>query len=155
MWLVYWKARTKIPPGTIICDITLFIFSQLRDAEFNLIEIGASRDASLRTWKSYFPHAQIVGIDINPDCKNLEEESIVIEIGSQEDPEFIDRVFSAYPPAIVVDDGSHLGHHVLFSFERIFPYLLPGGYYVIEDMNNQLYKRSCKKIPWHRPHFST
>ena len=122
------------------------IFSHLRDAKFNLIEIGVSRGASLWTWKSYFRHAQIVGIDINPDCKNLEEESIIIEIGSQEDPEFIDRVFSAYPPAIVIDDGSHLGHHVLFSFERIFPYLLPGGYYIIEDMNNNYIKKVAKKF---------
>lgn len=45
------------------------IFSHLRDAKFNLIEIGVSRGASLWTWKSYFRHAQIVGIDINPDCK--------------------------------------------------------------------------------------
>src|SRR5205814_10521731 len=29
--------------------------------------------------------------------------------------------------------GSHPAHHVMFSFEQLFPRLLPGGWYVVED----------------------
>lgn len=40
-------------------------------------------------WKHYFgKDAKIVGIDINPACKQLEQEGIAIEIGSQEDESF-------------------------------------------------------------------
>jgi hypothetical protein len=39
-----------------------------------------------------------------------------------------------FPPSIIIDDGSHVSEHIVKSFEMLFSYLLPGGYYVIEDV---------------------
>lgn len=109
------------------------ILRPLRQERFTLLEIGVAGGGSLRTWKTYFPHAQIIGLDINPDCKAYEEERIRIEIGSQDDPALLDRIVANDPPLIVVDDGSHMAHHMITTFERLFPALLPGGYYFFED----------------------
>lgn len=51
---------------------------------------------------------KIVGVDINPDCKQLEEEQISIEIGSQDDPKFWAAFKEKYPRVdILLDDGGH------------------------------------------------
>lgn len=34
----------------------------------------------------------------------------------------------------MVDDGSHIAHHMIASFEVLFPMLAPGGVYVFEDL---------------------
>lgn len=109
------------------------ILRHLRQEHFTLIEIGVLGGGSLRCWKAYFPNAQIIGIDINPDCKRHEEDRIRVEIGSQDDTEFLDRVVAKNKPLIVIDDGSHMAHHMIATFERLFPALLPGGYYFFED----------------------
>ena len=62
-----------------------WVLQPYRDQEFTLLELGVGqvvREAgSLKTWKQYFPKAEIVGIDINPRVKAFEEERVTIEIG--------------------------------------------------------------------------
>jgi hypothetical protein len=110
------------------------LFAPLRDQKFNLIEIGVFNGTSLKMWKSFFPRATIVGIDINPACTRHAEERVVIKIGSQEDPELLAKISARYPPTIIIDDGSHVAHHIIYTFERLYPSLLPGGFYVVEDL---------------------
>jgi hypothetical protein len=105
-----------------------------RDLPMNLIEIGVDNGASTRMWKRYFAKALIVGVDIQERCRAFEEDRIRIEIGSQADGEFIDGLVSKYPPTIIIDDGSHQAPHIIFTFERLFPVLLPRGCYIIEDL---------------------
>jgi hypothetical protein len=107
----------------------------MRDDEFNLIEIGVLSGSSLRMWERFFTRATLIGIDVNPDCRVHVRERIKVYIGSQDDPEVLHRVVSAHPPRIIIDDGSHRSDHIIFAFEHIFPALLPGGYYVIEDLH--------------------
>ena len=110
-------------------------FTPLRDAELNLIEIGVFNGASTRMWAKFFNKAQIIGIDVNPDCRRYAQDRVRIEIGSQDDPGFLHRVVSTYPPTIIIDDGSHRSDHIIFTFERLFPTLRSGGYYIIEDLH--------------------
>ena len=87
----------------------------------------------LKGWKNYFSRANIVGIDINPDCARYATDRVVVEIGSQIDPDFLARICGEYPPQIIIDDGSHQAQHIVFTFEHMFPTLLPGGIYIVED----------------------
>ena len=112
-----------------------FFFSEFRDQALNLIEIGVLGGRSLKTWKWFFPHAQIVGIDIQERCLKFREERIDIVIGSQADLGFLRAACAKYPPTIVIDDGSHLAEHIIVTFEKVFPLVAPGGLYVIEDLN--------------------
>ena len=58
-----------------------------------------------------------------------------IRIGSQEDPGFLHAVAAEFPPTIVIDDGSHIAHHMIAAFEALFPALQPHGLYVFEDLS--------------------
>jgi len=107
---------------------------QFRDQKIQVMEIGVQSGASLTLWNHYFPHATLIGVDINPRCKQYERGRIIVEIGSQDDPEFLATLMRKYSPSIIIDDGSHLAHHVTFTFEHLFPFLEPGGLYVVEDM---------------------
>ena len=72
---------------------------------------------------------------INPWCKQFDGgERTIVEIGSQDDPEFLAGLSRKYSPTIIIDDGSHLAHHVTYTYEHLFPFLQPGGLYVIEDI---------------------
>jgi cephalosporin hydroxylase len=58
-------------------------FERFRGKPVTVLEIGVYHGGSLQMWKEYFGvHANIIGIDINPICKELEEENIKIYIGS-------------------------------------------------------------------------
>jgi tetratricopeptide (TPR) repeat protein len=60
---------------------------------------------------------------------------VAIEIGSQDDPELLQRLCADGAPTIVIDDGSHNDKHRIATFEYLFPRLAPGGIYVIEDFS--------------------
>jgi hypothetical protein len=115
-------------------------FAPLRDKPLNILEIGVGGyddpnkgGSSLRMWKSFFPRANIFSIDV-VDKTALQEPRIKIYQGSQDDPEVLDRVASDMGRIdIIIDDGSHQNHHVLKTFEILFPLLAENGIYVVED----------------------
>jgi hypothetical protein len=110
------------------------VFGPFRDLPINVIEVGVAGGHSLRLWQWYFSAARIIGIDIAPSAKALAGGRVSIEIGSQADGNFLRRICQAHPPTLFIDDGSHLADHNIFTFERVFPMLLPGGIYVVEDL---------------------
>lgn len=105
-----------------------------RDRPITLLEIGIDQGASLRTWETYFPQASIVGVDIVPATLRFARDNVVVEIGSQFDADFLEGLARKYTPDIIIDDGSHISEHQIFSFERLFHGLKPGGLYVVEDI---------------------
>ncbi len=111
------------------------LFCRFKHSDINLMEIGVDGGASLRTWHWFLEKATLIGIDVNPECLRFAGDRIVIKIGSQEDPSFLQSVASEYPPMIVIDDGSHIAHHMITSFETLFPQLRPGGIYIFEEMS--------------------
>lgn len=122
-------------------------FRPLRRHKLTLLEIGIGGydrpedgGGSLRMWRTYFPQAQIVGIDIY-DKRPHEERRIRTFRGSQVDAEFLDKVMKEIGPVdIIIDDGSHINEHVLQTFDLLFPRLAPHGLYVIEDLQTAYWK---------------
>lgn len=103
--------------------------------ELNILEIGVLNGKSLLTWKEYFYRSRILGIDINPDCKQYEESRISVEIGSQDDPTFLLEISSKYGPFdMILDDGSHMNYHQIYSFQHLWGHVKSGGVYVVEDV---------------------
>jgi hypothetical protein len=109
-------------------------FRKYRDEAINVLEIGVYLGASLNLWLRYFSRATIIGVDNNPECARLSRGRAQVKIGSQDDKEFMTEIATAYPPSIVIDDGSHFAQHMIRSFEILFPLMVPGGTYVIEDL---------------------
>lgn len=102
----------------------------------SILEIGVLGGASLAIWREYYPNSTIIGIDINPSCKQYEDTGnrIFIEIGSQDDTDFLKSVAQKWGPFdMILDDGSHVNRHVVTSFNYLIDYVKPECVYVIED----------------------
>jgi hypothetical protein len=110
------------------------LFEAMRHDDINVLEIGVWNGASLRTWRKYFTRAKIMGIDIHEQCRQYQDDRVKIEIGSQADETFLKKVAEEFRPTIIIDDGSHVSDHQIVSLETLFPLMMPGGIYVIEDL---------------------
>jgi predicted O-methyltransferase YrrM len=119
------------------------LFAHLRDKSVRLLEIGVGGyqfakvgGASLAMWADYFPHGRILGIDVF--AKNLSlGPRVAVQQGAQDDVAFLARMSAEHGPFdIVIDDGSHDPAQVTASFEVLFPLLVDGGLYVIEDVQS-------------------
>lgn len=110
-------------------------FSPYRGKEIIFVEIGVQHGGSAQMWKHYFgKDAQIIGVDIDPRCKQFEEEQISVEIGSQEDPNFWQAFREKYPRVdILLDDGGHTMNQQIVTFQEMFPHIKDGGLYMCED----------------------
>lgn len=111
-------------------------FQKFVGTNVKILEIGVEKGGSLQIWKKYFgDKCQIIGIDILEKSK-FEESQIKVEIGSQSDLNFLEKINKKYGPFdIIIDDGSHLQMDVLTSFSFLYPKLKKGGIYFIEDLH--------------------
>jgi demethylmacrocin O-methyltransferase len=116
-------------------------FEPYREQPVKILELGIggydSPDAggeSLRMWKHYFRRGLIYGMDIFPK-NGVAETRVHVIRGDQGDEHFLDSMARELGPFdIIIDDGSHISHHVIPSFRALFPHVKPGGLYVIEDL---------------------
>lgn len=110
-------------------------FSRFRGKSPVMLEIGVFGGGSLEMWREYFGSGtRIIGLDINPDCKKHEQDSIEIFIASQDDPAIIEQIITKYPNIdIVLDDGSHINQHMVSTFELLYDRINPKGVYMVED----------------------
>lgn len=110
-------------------------FERFRNKSPVFLEVGVSGGGSLAMWKDYFGEgSRIIGVDINPVCKQFEELGIEIFIGSQDDPVLFDKIFEKYPVIdVVLDDGSHIMSHMIATFNMVYERISPRGAYVVED----------------------
>jgi hypothetical protein len=111
-------------------------FLPLKNTHLKLLEIGVFHGASVKMWKTFFPHAHIVGVDINAECKRYEDDRISIRIGDQTDKAFLGGLVSEFGGFdIIIDDGGHRMTQQIGSFQTLFPHLKLGGMYIIEDLH--------------------
>jgi hypothetical protein len=112
-------------------------FRKFRGQEVRVLEIGVYGGGSLDMWRDYFgPRAMIYGVDIEPRCRDFEDDRIKIFIGDQGDRLFW-RDFCQKVPAldVVIDDGAHLYEQQIVTFKQLVPFLKPGGIYLCEDVH--------------------
>lgn len=117
-------------------------FSRFRNTDVHVVEFGVSEGGSLQMWKHYFgPQCRIFGVDINPYCKELEEERVRIFIGDQEDRLFLRSLAREIPRIdILIDDGGHRMQQQINTFEELFPHVQAHGVYLCEDMHTSYWK---------------
>jgi hypothetical protein len=115
-------------------------FASIRFRQQLVFEIGvggvekSAPGGSLPLWRDYFPRSTIVGIDLHDKDVRFGVR-VQFEQADQSDPEQLAIIVARRGrPTIVIDDGSHIGAHVWTSFEALWPHVLPGGWYVVEDL---------------------
>ena len=110
-------------------------FAARRGDAIKLLEIGVFNGASLAVWEEYFPNAQIVGADINPLTRRFQRPRVAVEIIDQSNLDDLAYLAAKHGPFdIVIEDGSHLWGHQIASLRALFPFVRPGGLYVVEDL---------------------
>lgn len=118
-------------------------FSRFRNTDVTVVEFGVSHGGSLQMWKEYFgPKARIYGIDINPHCKNLEEERVTIFIGDQSDRNFLKSIPQFIPKIdILIDDGGHTMQQQINTYEELFSHIDENGVYLCEDLHTSYWPK--------------
>lgn len=122
-------------------DIYEKLLSEFDPEKLRLLEIGVYDHrfpgASPRMWREFLPKAQLFGIDINPAALTLERETgMKIFLANQGEPTSQQVAMSQIGQVdVVVDDGSHFLNHISLSLQIIWPYVAPGGYYIVEDLH--------------------
>lgn len=122
------------------------MFSQFRDREVNIFEIGYQYKGSLRLWEKYFLYAKIKAIDISEDRPFIQDAKALnllteIETGQRvtteiKDSNSLTKKYFKEIPDIVIDDGSHNLEDQLFVIRLIYPLLKKGGLLIIEDIQD-------------------
>jgi hypothetical protein len=110
-------------------------FERFKNKEVVILEIGVSQGGSLQMWKDYFgSKCKIYGVDIDPRCKQFEEENIEIFIGSQSDKKFLQKIKSTIPKIdILIDDGGHTMKQQIVTYEEMYSHVKENGVYLCED----------------------
>jgi len=111
------------------------LFAPYKDKKITFCEIGIASGGSLKMWRKFFGEkARIIGIDLNPECKNLEQDGFEIFIGSQSDPNFWTNFFNKVGKVdIVLDDGGHTNLQQILTSVYCIPNINDEGLLVTED----------------------
>lgn len=99
-----------------------------------LLEIGIDQGNSLRMWRDFFPHARIVGVDINPGAMFCSDNIFTFQCDAT-DPVSLRKVFRSNADKfdIIIDDGSHDPGAQVKTANLLLPHVSEIGYYIIED----------------------
>lgn len=93
-----------------------------------LVEVGVLEGGSLFMWRSFFPEARIIGIDLNPMAKKWEHYGFEIHTGSQSDCNFWRDFFRDVGAVdILIDDGGHTSLQQAITFAECIPNISSGG----------------------------
>ena len=117
-------------------------FGDRRYAPTVLVELGwgghEDPDAggeSARMWQEYFPLASVVVVDNEKkNFTGLQDPRITLHHDDQASCSVAKRAFQRHGGFdIIIDDASHLSSKTIESWKTWWPYLKPGGLYVVED----------------------
>ena len=87
-------------------------------------------------WRNYFgKDARIIGIELNPEAKKLENEGFEVFIGNQSDENFWKHFFEKIGKVdIVLDDGGHTNFQQIVTCCSCIPNIKNDGLMVVEDV---------------------
>ncbi|MDR1578185.1 MAG: class I SAM-dependent methyltransferase [Deltaproteobacteria bacterium] len=111
-----------------------FFFRSRRDATFTFLELGVYKGASLKMWADYFPQANIIGVDNEPQALARQGDRIKVILGDLAQMEFL-TTLADLEPEIIIDDASHWWPDQLRALFALYPRLQSGGVYVMEDIH--------------------
>ena len=115
---------------------------QWRDEPIRLLEIGVLNGSSLLMWDSYFSHpwARLFGAGITDPVMQSQGRVRTIKADQSREDD-LSKLRDIGPWTVVVDDGSHVPQHQLLTFQRLFPSVVPGGLYIIEDIETSYWRK--------------
>ena len=118
------------------------IFEKFRGKKITFVEVGVSAGGSLEMWRDFFgENARIIGIDLNPEAKILEQDGFEIFVGNQSDPEFWKKFYSEIGTIdVLLDDGGHKNIQQINTVHNSIENINDGGLIVVEDTHTSYLK---------------
>ena len=113
------------------------LFKENRTKNLNIMEFGIHHGDSLAALSSYFPNANIVGVDKNPFSTNYKSKRIRTlhcDVSSEKNLESLSNYLNKNYDYII-DDASHNPIHQKLTLFSMFQNLKSGGIFVIEELN--------------------
>lgn len=110
-----------------------FFFRPLRREKFTFLELGVYKGASLKTWAEYFEAADIVGVDIEEETLAHAAGRVKVLLGDLSRTDFL-QTLPALNPKVILDDASHWWADQLRALFILYPPLMSGGIYIVEDI---------------------
>jgi cephalosporin hydroxylase len=136
-------ARHDTDKGVDFTSVYHSLLSHVREAPLRLLEIGLYNGGSLRMWREYLPNATLHGMDVDRRtlAYELEIPGTKVRLVDQADARalraFVDELGGGYD--VIVDDGGHTMEQQIVSFEVLFPHVVSGGIYIIEDLGTSYF----------------
>ena len=118
------------------------ILKPFYDLSGSIVEIGLGTGVSLPMWKKLFKFAHIYGID--KEYENSGDDKYTIYKADQSNIDDLNKLKDTLINKNVFfinDDGSHIPEHQLLTFNTLFPILVEGGYYIIEDIETSYWTK--------------
>ena len=156
LWrLLRWAGSDKELPGWHAYGRTYqSLFRPLKYRPIRFLEIGIGGyggslgGRSLLAWQAYFPFGDIIACDIEDKAALTGGRRRIYRTdqSATADLEAITRAEGPFD--VIIDDGSHLNAHQIFTFERMFAALKPNGTYIIEDVQTSYWPGKVGANVW-------
>ena len=119
------------------------IFNRFKNKKIIFVEIGVGDGGSLHMWRAFFgKKARIIGIELNPDAKKLEDDGFEIYIGDQSTKEFWYKFYKKIGKIdILLDDGGHRNLQQITSVVESIKNIKNGGMILVEDTCSSYMKK--------------
>jgi hypothetical protein len=109
------------------------LLSEYIDKECTLLEMGIGGGGSLRMWREWLPSSDIVGFDCDSGkCDKAKSLGFEVTCGDQSIVDDLSHIRGDFN--IIVDDAGHDNEAQKVAFKFLWPKLLQGGWYIIEDL---------------------
>ena len=100
-----------------------------------MMEIGVADGSSLLAWREIFPNALCVGLDIHPAQRLLNRalDRVEFHLGDMGSLRSCEAAASGRQFDLIVEDATHQLVDTLRTLLYMWPFVKPGGLYVIEE----------------------
>lgn len=123
----------------------------ITEKEGAMIEIGIDKKESLNVWLDIFPNFYIYGADIKLEDKGERHTIFKLDQSKEADLDLLVANCRKDPVWLIIDDGSHIPEHQLLTFNKLFPLLMNGGIYIIEDVEVSYWR--CGSLYGYETHY--
>jgi len=108
----------------------------------SIVEIGIGTGVSLPMWLNLFKNAHIYGVDKEYEVLNNNKYTILkADQSNIDDLNNLNLLLIDKTVFFINDDGSHIPEHQLQTFNILFPILVEGGIYIIEDIETSYWTK--------------
>lgn len=119
---------------------SLFYYSDTHDSVSRnkvklVMEVGVADGSCLLAWREIFPNAHIVGMDIHLAHRIVDHpvDRIEFQLGDQRLKNDCERVAAGRLFDMIIEDATHQMGNTLLTLYWLWPFVRPGGIYVVEE----------------------